>query len=85
VRSQASCCFGFPLQIGDVLEVRMAGAAAEPLKDRPVNVIGTFHVRERWAGTSLGSLFQMDADSVASGSPLPPSQPASTPQAAGLE
>ena len=85
VRSQASCCFGFPLQIGDVLEVRMTGRPAEPLKDRPVNVVGTFHVQERWVGTSLGSLYQMDAESVSSGSALPALQLARAPQAAGLE
>jgi len=85
VRSQANCCFGFPLQIGDVLEVRMTGKPAEPLKDRPVNVVGIFHVQEHWAGTSLGSIFQMDADSVSSGSALPPLEPARSPQAGGLE
>jgi hypothetical protein len=85
VRSQANCCFGFPLQIGDVLEVRMTGRPAEPLKDRPVNVVGTFHVQEHWAGTSLGSLYQMDAESVSSGSTLPPLKLARTPQAGGLE
>jgi hypothetical protein len=85
VRSQASCCFGFPLQISDMLEVRMAGKPAESLKDRPLNVIGTFHVREHWAGTSLGSIYQMDADSVTSGSMEPPVQPARSPQSSGLE
>jgi hypothetical protein len=81
VRSQASCCFGFPLRIGDVLEVRMTGRPAEPLKDRPVNVVGILHVQEHWAGASLGSLYQMDAESVSSASALP----VRAPQAAGLE
>ncbi len=85
VRSQASCCFGFPLQVSDMLEIRMTGKPAEPLMDRIVNVIGTFHVQERWAGASLGSLYQMEADSVTSGSPLPPVKLARTPQSLGLE
>jgi hypothetical protein len=85
VRSQASCCFGFPLQVSDMLEIRMTGKPSEPLMDRIVNVIGTFHVQEHWAGTSLGSLYQMDADSVVSGSPLPPVKLTRASQASGLE
>jgi len=72
VRSQASCCFGLPPQLGDVLEVRMTGAPAEVLMDRTVAVIGTFHVQERWAGPYLSSLFQMDADRVTSRGPSSP-------------
>jgi hypothetical protein len=85
VRSQASCCFGFPPQISDVLEVRMTGASAQPLMDRIVNVVGQFHIQEHWAGRDLGSLYQMEADTVTSGSPLKPLLLARTPQSEGLE
>jgi hypothetical protein len=85
VRSQASCCFGFPPQISDVLEVRMTGAPAQPLMDRIVNVVGQFHIQEHWAGSDLGSLYQMEADTVTSGSPLKPLLLARTPQSEGLE
>jgi len=80
VRSQATCCFGLPPQIGDVLEVQMAGAPADSLMDRTVAVTGTLHVQERWAGPYLSSLFQMDADSVTSRGPVGP-----MPLAKGLE
>jgi hypothetical protein len=85
VRNQASCCFGFPPQISEVMEVRMTGKSAEPLMDRTVNVVGTFHVQEHWAGRDLGSLYQMEADSVSSGSSLRPLKLARSPQSYGLE
>lgn len=70
VRSQTSCCFGIPPQLYDVVEVNMADKSAEPLMDRVVTVIGKFHVKEHWAGQYLGSLYQLDAESVASASPF---------------
>ena len=85
VRNQASCCFGFPPQVSEVLDVRMASGAAQPLMDRVVNVIGHLHIQERWAGPFLGSLYQMEADTVTSGSPLKPLLLARTPQSEGLE
>jgi hypothetical protein len=85
VRSQASCCFGLPPQLTDVLAVRMTGKPVEVLMDRPVNVIGTWHVQEQWAGDFVGSLFQLDGESVGSGSSLPPLKLARTPQSMGLE
>jgi hypothetical protein len=71
VRSQASCCFGMPPGVSDVLAIHMAGKPADPLMDRPVNVTGQLHVQEQWAGTSLSSLYQMEAECVASGSSQP--------------
>lgn len=85
VRNQASCCFGLPPQVSEVLEVRMSGRPAEPLMDRTVNVIGQFHVQEHWAGPYLGSLYQLEGDSVTSGSALKPLKLARAPQANGLE
>ena len=85
VRNQASCCFGLPPQVSDVLEIRMTGQPAEPLMDRTVNVVGTLHVQEHWAGSYLGSLYQMEADSVTSGSALRPLRLARSPQSTGLE
>lgn len=85
VRSQASCCFGFPPQLSEVLDVRMTGQPAELLMDRTVNVVGRFHIHEQWAGADLGSLFQMDGDSVTSGSAMKPLQLARAPQGGSLE
>jgi hypothetical protein len=85
VRMQASCCFGLPPQLSDVLEVRMTHQPADQLRDRTVNVIGTLHVQEHWAGTWLSSLYQMDAESVVPGSQVLSMPLNRTPQALGLE
>lgn len=82
VRSQASCCFGIPPTLSDVLDVHMVGNPADPLQDRVVNVVGRLHVQESWAGPMLGSLYQLDAEGVASASPLAGNRP---PRAKGME
>jgi hypothetical protein len=68
-RSQASCCYGRPLQLNEVVEVRMTGHPARLMMDQVLSVIGIFHVRERWQGNVLGSIYQMDAEAV-----VPPAQ-----------
>jgi hypothetical protein len=85
VRNQASCCFGFPPKVSEVLDVRMTSEPAQPLMDRVVNVIGQLHIQEHWAGPFLGSLYQMEADSVTTGSAQKPMPLASITQPHGLE
>ena len=68
-RSQASCCYGRPLQLNEVVEVRMTGLSAKLMMDHVITVIGNLHVKERWEGNFLGSLYQLDAESVALGDP----------------
>jgi hypothetical protein len=68
-RSQASCCYGRPLQLNEVVEVRLAGQPTRLMMDRVITVIGNLHVVERWQGNMLGSIYQMDADSVALAEP----------------
>jgi hypothetical protein len=85
VRSQASCCFGIPPTLADVLEVHMAGNPVDPLQDRVVNVVGRLRVQESWAGPLLGSLYQLEAESVVPGSPLGAKPLARAAQAMGME
>jgi hypothetical protein len=63
-RSQASCCYGRPLQINEVVEVRMTGRPARLMMDQVLSVTGILHVKERWQGNVLGSIYQMDAETV---------------------
>jgi hypothetical protein len=65
VRSQATCCFGIPPTAADVVAVHMAGPPVPALRDRVINVVGRLHVTEQWAGPMLGSLFQLDGETVA--------------------
>jgi len=81
VRNQASCCFGFPLQVTDMVVVRMTGRPTQSLMDHTLAVVGRLHVQEHWNGPYLGSLYQMDGENVFTGSPA---MPRSTP-AQGLE
>lgn len=77
VRNQASCCFGFPLQVTDMVVVRMTGRPAASLMDHTLVVVGRLHVQEHWSGPVLGSLYQMDGESVTSETPaLPMAAPA---------
>jgi hypothetical protein len=63
-RSQANCCFGMPLGLYDVVEVRMSGRPTGVMMDRVLTVVGCLHVRERWQGDVLGSIYQLDAETV---------------------
>jgi len=85
VRSQANCCFGAPLQVADLVAVRMAGTPAAPLMDRVVNVVGRLHVQERWTGQYLGALYRMDAESATSNAPARPLNLPRPAPARGLE
>jgi hypothetical protein len=77
VRNQASCCFGFPLQVTDMVVVRMTGRPAASLMDHTLAVVGRLHVQEHWSGACLGSLYQLDGESVTTESPaLPLAAPA---------
>jgi len=67
--SQASCCYGRPLQLYDVVEVRMAGQPARLMMDQVITVIGNLHVKEHWDGNFLGSIYQLDADAVVLAAP----------------
>jgi len=82
VRNQASCCFGFPLRATDVVVVHMAGQPAESLRDRVLATVGRLHVREQWSGPFLGSLYQMDGESVVAEAPA---MPLTRPPDPGLE
>jgi hypothetical protein len=82
VPNQASCCFGFPLRATDVVVVHMAGQPAESLRDRVLATVGRLHVREQWSGPFLGSLYQMDGESVVAEAPA---MPLTRPPDPGLE
>jgi hypothetical protein len=63
----------------------MTGRPADSLMDRIVGVSGRLHVQEHWAGPFLGSLFQMEADSVTPETPPAPLTLAGRPQPGRLE
>jgi len=64
LRTQNTCCFGIPPELHEVVEVLNVENPAKVLMDTPVTVVGHLHVKERWEGTFLCSIYQMDAQSV---------------------
>ena len=64
LRTQNTCCFGIPPELHEVVEVLNVETPAKVLMDTPVTVVGRLHVKERWEGTFLCSIYQMDADKV---------------------
>jgi hypothetical protein len=64
LRTQNTCCFGIPPELHEVVEVLNVENPAKVLMDTPVTVVGRLHVKERWEGTFLCSIYQMDAQSV---------------------
>ena len=64
LRTQNTCCFGIPPELHEVVEVLKVDSPTKVLMDTPVTVVGHLHVRERWEGTFLCSIYQMDAEKV---------------------
>ncbi|MDR3670090.1 MAG: DUF3299 domain-containing protein [Holophaga sp.] len=64
LRTQNTCCFGIPPELHEVVEVLKIDTPTKVLMDTPVTVVGHLHVRERWDGTFLCSIYQMDAERV---------------------
>jgi hypothetical protein len=64
LRTQNTCCFGIPPELHEVVEVLKVDNPTKVLMDTPVTVVGRLHVRERWEGTFLCSIYQMDAEQV---------------------
>ncbi|MDR3671223.1 MAG: DUF3299 domain-containing protein [Holophaga sp.] len=64
MRTQNTCCFGIPPELHEVVEVLKVKTPAKVLMDIPVTVVGRLHVKDRWEGDFLCSIYQMDAESV---------------------
>ncbi|MGA2083198.1 MAG: DUF3299 domain-containing protein [Holophaga sp.] len=65
LRTQNTCCFGIPPELNEVVEVLKVTPPTKVLMDTPITVVGKMHVKERWDGTFLCSIYQMDAERVA--------------------
>jgi hypothetical protein len=64
MRTQARCCYGLPIQVNEVLSVRMA-KPVKSLMDQPVTVYGRLHLSEsRDPNGALSSIYTMDGDKL---------------------
>jgi hypothetical protein len=64
MRNQNTCCFGIPPELHEVVEVVKLKTPAKVTMDTPVTVVGRLHVKDRWEGDFLCSIYQMEAESV---------------------
>jgi hypothetical protein len=65
MRTQARCCYGLPIQINELLTVRMAKPGVKSLMDQPVTVYGTLHITEsRDNSGALTSIYTLDGDKM---------------------
>jgi hypothetical protein len=64
LRTQNTCCYGVPPELNEVVEVLQLKQPAKILMDTPVRAVGRLHVRERWEGTFLCSVYQLDLEDV---------------------
>jgi hypothetical protein len=64
LRTQNTCCFGIPPELHEVVEVLKIDNPTKVLMDTPITVVGHLHVKERWEGTFLCSIYQMDAERI---------------------
>lgn len=67
LRTQNTCCFGVPPELNEVVEVLRIDQPSKVLMDAPITVVGRLHVKERWEGTFLCSIYQLDAERVVTG------------------
>jgi hypothetical protein len=64
MRNQNTCCFGIPPELNEVVEVQKTAHPTKVLMDTPITVVGKLHVRERWEGVFLCSIYQLEAETV---------------------
>jgi len=69
MRTQSTCCFGIPPELHEVVEVLKVADPPKVLMDTPVTVVGRLHVQDRWEGTFLCSIYQLDAEQVSAAAP----------------
>lgn len=60
MKNQSWCCFGKPLAINEVVEVRMPARDFIPVMDVPLTVYGTLHVGEKLGDGRILSIYRMD-------------------------
>lgn len=65
MRTKGSSCFGISPELNEVLEVCNLHEPVQILMDTPVRVAGRLHVKDKWEGPSLCSIYQMDLKTVA--------------------
>jgi hypothetical protein len=64
MRTQNTCCFGIPPELNEMVEVLRIDNPTKVIMDVPITVVGKLHVHDRWEGTFLCSIYQLDAERI---------------------
>ncbi len=64
MRDVTTCCYGAVPNMNDYLIVTMKGDGVEVVQDVPVELLGTFHINQRYEGGYVVSLFVMDGEKL---------------------
>jgi hypothetical protein len=64
LRNQSACCYGIMPKPNEWAAVRTAGKGVKITMDRPVTVLGTFHVRAMRENGTLASIYQLDCEKL---------------------
>ena len=62
MRDVTTCCYGAVPNMNDYLIVTMKGSGVEVVQDIPVELLGTFHIDQRYEGGYVVSLYVMDGE-----------------------
>ncbi len=62
MRDVNTCCYGAVPRMNDYLVVTMKGEGVEAIQDVPVDLIGVFHVDQRYEDGYVVSLFTLDGE-----------------------
>ncbi len=64
MRDVTTCCYGAVPNMNDYLIVTMKGDGIEVVQDVPVELLGTFHIDQRYEGGYVVSLFVMEGEKL---------------------
>lgn len=64
-----TCCYGATPRMNDYVIVTMPGAGVEIVQDVPVELLGTFHVEQRYDGGYVVSLYVVDGEKLLGAKP----------------
>ena len=62
MRDINTCCYGAVPNMNDYVVCTMKGSGIEVVQDIPVQLVGTFHVDQKYEGGYVVSLFVMDGE-----------------------
>ncbi len=64
MKDVTTCCYGAVPNMNDYLIVTMKGDGVEVVQDIPIELVGTFHIDQKYDGGYVVSLYVMDGEKI---------------------